>query len=69
MSTCPRSVILDADFGTDDAIAFLMLLYGEMQGLIKIEAITCVDGNGKLPDVCRNCIRLLEYGNRTDVNK
>lgn len=62
-------VVMDVDVGTDDAMALLLFLYAELIGNIKLEAITCVNGNTEVDFVCTNVIRLLETANRTDVSK
>ncbi|KAF2899926.1 hypothetical protein ILUMI_06265 [Ignelater luminosus] len=67
MSTAKKRVIVDVDVGTDDALALLVLLHAEKNGLAKIEAINCSKGNASLKDVTRNVIRLLEILDRTDI--
>lgn len=63
-----KRIILDVDVGTDDAIAILLLLYADAKKTIKIEAITCVNGNTDVDHVVRNTVRLLEAAKRTDVS-
>lgn len=63
-----KRVILDADIGTDDAVALFALLHADKLGEIKLECISCSGGNTSLENVTRNVVRLLEYAKRTDVN-
>lgn len=63
----PRRVIVDADVGTDDYLALLLLFYFESLGTIIIEAIICTMGNASRDAACVNTMRLLETIGRTDV--
>lgn len=63
-----QRTVVDLDVGTDDAMGLLLLLFGEIAGLIKLEAITCVSGNTEVDNVAKNVVRLLESANRTDVS-
>lgn len=63
----PDRIIVDVDVGLDDAAALFLLLHADTSGKIKIEAITCVNGNTNLDNVITNVLRLLELANRTDV--
>lgn len=67
MST-PMRVVLDVDVGADDGIAILMLLFAESIGLVKVEGITCVNGNTDVDKVVKNVVRILEAAERTDVS-
>ena len=51
-------VIIDADPGTDDALALMMALSSEA---FVIEGITTVGGNARLSDTTRNALRLVDY--------
>lgn len=62
-----QKVILDVDVGTDDAVALLLFFFAEVLGMIKIEAITTVNGNTKIDYVTSNVMRILEIIDRTDV--
>lgn len=64
----PQRVILDADFGTDDAIALVLFLFAETLGIVKLEAITCTNGNTGTDHVIDNIVRMLELAERTDVS-
>jgi len=57
-------VIIDADTGTDDAIALVMAVNSPE---LQLEAITTVAGNARLADTTRNALRLLSYLGRPDV--
>lgn len=63
-----QRVVLDADFGTDDAVALLLLLFAETLGLIKLEAIICSFGNTGVENCVRNVGRLLDAAQRNDVS-
>uniref|UniRef100_A0A182QG45 Inosine/uridine-preferring nucleoside hydrolase domain-containing protein n=1 Tax=Anopheles farauti TaxID=69004 RepID=A0A182QG45_9DIPT len=63
----PRRVILDLDGGGDDAWALVMLLANEWRYNICLQAVTCVHGNARVPDVVVNVMRILESLNRLDV--
>lgn len=62
-----RSVIVDCDAGTDDALALMVLLAEEHRNPYKIVAVTCTYGNTTLDNVSRNVIIILEAMHRTDV--
>lgn len=62
-----KRVILDVDVGTDDAVALMLLLWADAKKLIKLEAITCTNGNTKVENVVTNVLRLLEAAERTDI--
>ena len=53
-----RTVILDTDPGTDDALALMMALNSPD---LRVEGITTVGGNASLTDTTDNAIRLVEY--------
>ncbi len=53
-----NKVIIDADPGTDDALALMMALSSEA---FVIEGITTVGGNARLADTTRNALRLVDY--------
>ena len=57
-------VIIDADTGTDDAIALVMAVNSQE---LQIEGITAVAGNARLADTTRNALRLMSYLGRPDV--
>ncbi|MCY4447385.1 MAG: nucleoside hydrolase [Chloroflexi bacterium] len=53
-----RTVILDTDPGTDDALALMMALNSPD---LRVEGVTTVGGNASLTDTTDNAIRLVEY--------
>ena len=53
-----KTVLIDADPGTDDALAIMMALNSPE---LDVRAITTVGGNATLADTTRNALRLLEY--------
>ena len=57
-ATRMRSVIIDTDPGTDDALALMMAL--NALGL-QVEGITTVGGNASLADTTANTLRLVEH--------
>ncbi len=57
-------VIIDADTGTDDAIALVMAVNSPE---LQIDCITAVAGNARLADTTRNALRLLSYLGRPDI--
>lgn len=63
----PQKVIVDADVGSDDYLALLILLNAEALGKIIIVAIVCTMGNAARDVGCINTMRLLETLGRTDV--
>ncbi len=58
------NVIIDADTGTDDAIALVMAVNSPE---LQIDSITTVAGNARLADTMRNALRLMSYLGRPDV--
>ena len=62
-----KRIIIDADTGTDDAIALLMALGSRGQAALKLAGITTVGGNAPLARTTRNTLALLEYIGRTEV--
>lgn len=63
-----KRVIIDVDVGTDDAVALLLCLAADAKKIIKIEAITCVNGNTTVDNVVCNVYRILAVAKRTDVS-
>lgn len=53
-----RSVIVDTDPGTDDALALMMALNSPD---LLVEGITTVGGNAALPETTENALRLVEH--------
>lgn len=53
-----RTVIVDTDPGTDDALALMMALNSPD---LQVEGITTVGGNATLSDTTDNTLRLVEY--------
>ena len=51
-------LIIDVDTGIDDAQAIMMALSANSRA--EVLAITCVDGNTILENVCTNTLRVLE---------
>ncbi|MEL0626563.1 nucleoside hydrolase [Salinibacterium amurskyense] len=60
----PRSIILDVDTGTDDAIAIMM---AALSPEIDLVACTTVWGNRPVEDTTDNTLRVLDYINRSDI--
>lgn len=58
------NVVIDADTGTDDAIALVMAVNSPE---LQIYSITTVAGNARLADTTRNALRLLSYLGREDI--
>ena len=58
------NAIIDADTGTDDAIALIMAVNSPE---LNIDSVTTVAGNTRLVHTTRNTIRLLSYLGRPDV--
>jgi inosine-uridine nucleoside N-ribohydrolase len=58
-------LIIDVDTGTDDAKAIMVALG---QPDVEVLAITCVNGNVRINDVCRNTLRVLQACDRLDVS-
>ena len=59
-----KSIIIDTDPGTDDAIALMMALNSPD---LDVLALTTVGGNGALRHTTRNALQVLEYMGRTDI--
>ncbi|XP_078544041.1 pyrimidine-specific ribonucleoside hydrolase RihA-like [Lissotriton helveticus] len=59
-----KKFLIDVDCGTDDAQAIMMALAASH---VKVLAITCVEGNTKLDNVCKNVLRVLKVCNRCDI--
>ena len=57
-------VIIDADTGTDDAIALIMAINSPE---LQIDSVTTVAGNARLADTTRNTLRLLSHLGRPDI--
>ena len=57
-------VVIDADTGTDDAIALVMAVNSPE---LQIGSVTAVAGNARLADTTRNALRLLSYLGRPDI--
>eukprot|EP00929_Paragymnodinium_shiwhaense_P089054 TRINITY_DN49313_c0_g1_i1.p1 TRINITY_DN49313_c0_g1~~TRINITY_DN49313_c0_g1_i1.p1 ORF type:complete len:369 (-),score=69.19 TRINITY_DN49313_c0_g1_i1:420-1469(-) len=55
-----RPVVLDVDTGVDDALALLLAFRSP---LVDVLAITCVHGNGDVPTVVANTMRVLDAAN------
>ena len=51
-------VIIDADTGTDDAIALIMAINSPE---LQIDSVTTVAGNARLAHTTRNTLRLLSH--------
>ncbi|XP_059490511.1 inosine-uridine preferring nucleoside hydrolase-like [Neocloeon triangulifer] len=63
----PPLVVVDTDPGTDDALALYMLLAADKRKMIKLVAVTCVDGNTSVHHGTRNALRVLQSVDRLDV--
>ena len=59
-----KSIIIDTDPGTDDAIAMLLALCDPS---IHILGVTTVGGNAALSKTTVNALRILDYMNRSDI--
>ena len=59
-----KSIIIDTDPGTDDAIAILLALCDPS---IHILGLTTVGGNVALSKTTTNALRILDYMNRSDI--
>ena len=57
-------VIIDADTGTDDAIALIMAINSPE---LQIDSVTTVAGNARLAHTTRNTLRLLSHLGRPDI--
>ncbi|XP_076108857.1 nucleoside hydrolase-like [Mytilus galloprovincialis] len=57
-------MIIDVDTGVDDASAIMLAL---SRPEVEVVAITCVNGNVAIDDVCRNTLRVLKVCNRLDI--
>lgn len=55
----PPSIIVDVDVGCDDAWALFVLIKAMENGLCRILAITCTNGNTSVDNVAKNVIRVL----------
>lgn len=60
-----RYIIIDNDAGVDDAWAIFLLLKAHPDA--EILAMTCVNGNTSLQNVCQNNLRLLAELNRREI--
>lgn len=58
-------IIIDTDPGVDDAMAILMAL--KVPEVLKVEALTTVDGNVGIDKVTRNALSILELAEREDI--
>ena len=58
-------LIIDCDAGIDDMQAIMLALSRQEAEVL---AITCVNGNTNMDNVCRNVLRVLSVCNRMDVN-
>lgn len=58
-------LIIDCDAGIDDMQAIMLALSRQEAEVL---AITCVNGNTNVDNVCRNVLRVLSVCNRMDVN-
>jgi hypothetical protein len=60
----PRSIILDVDTGTDDAIAIMM---AALSPAIDLIACTTVWGNRPVDNTTDNTLRVLDYIGRSEI--
>ena len=58
-------LIIDVDTGVDDSKALMLAL---SRSDVEILAITCVNGNVDIDNVCRNTLRVLKVCDRLDVS-
>lgn len=61
-------LVVDVDVGADDALGILLLLFAEITGMVKLEAITLAAGNADIDQVTTNLMRVLEAAGRKDVS-
>ncbi|XP_071178223.1 nucleoside hydrolase-like [Mytilus edulis] len=57
-------LIIDVDTGVDDSKALMLAL---SRSDVEIVAITCVNGNVDIDNVCRNTLRVLKICDRLDI--
>jgi len=62
-------LIIDCDPGVDDALAILVALNRQTRHLANVLAITTVQGNVGIDQVCLNTLRVLQVADRLDVRK
>jgi len=60
-------IVIDTDPGVDDALAILMALGGQKRRLATVLAITTVQGNVGIDQICLNTLRVLQVAGRLDV--
>ncbi|XP_050408801.1 nucleoside hydrolase isoform X2 [Patella vulgata] len=60
-----KKIIIDVDTGVDDAVAIMFAL--SKQEVFDIVAITCVNGNVDITNVCRNTLRVLKTFDRLEI--
>ena len=60
-----RKIIIDCDTGVDDAQAIMMALSSPD---VEVVAITCVNGNTDVDNVCRNTLRVLKVCGHGEVS-
>lgn len=65
----PKSIIVDCDAGTDDALALIILLAAHRSKKINVKAVTCVNGNTVVDNVVKNVFRTLQVCEITDVSR
>ncbi|XP_040289236.1 pyrimidine-specific ribonucleoside hydrolase RihA-like [Bufo bufo] len=63
-TTQKKLLLIDVDCGTDDAMAIMMAIASPN---VEILGITCVEGNTKLDNVCKNVLRVLKLCDRLDI--
>ncbi|KAJ8312030.1 hypothetical protein KUTeg_009403 [Tegillarca granosa] len=59
-----KKVIIDVDTGVDDAQAIMLALSSDK---LEVLAITCVQGNTHIDNVCKNTLKTLKVCNRLDI--
>lgn len=59
-----KKIIIDVDTGVDDAQAIMLALTSKE---VDVLAITCVQGNADVENVCRNTLRVLKVCDRLDI--
>ncbi|CAB3387808.1 Hypothetical predicted protein [Cloeon dipterum] len=65
--TTPELVVVDTDPGTDDALALYMLLAADERKMVKLLAVTIVDGNTNADHGSRNALRVLKSVDRLEI--
>eukprot|EP00066_Takifugu_rubripes_P017401 XP_011606667.1 PREDICTED: inosine-uridine preferring nucleoside hydrolase-like isoform X1 [Takifugu rubripes] len=63
-STMKKLLLVDVDFGVDDAQAIMLALAAPN---VELLGITCVHGNTTVENVCKNTLRVLQACNKLEI--